>query len=290
MKPHKILLIDDDSDFLTALKLRCQQIGLEVCQAHNLLTALVSIEKNPPDVICLDVEMPTGNGLNFCDMLRKDERTKEIPIAIVTGNQALTTRNACQRMGVHYVSKSSRFWAELEPVIKKMLGCCPQTQVEIDGHQELLDAAFAILTSDPEESKVDDLSDRDSDIQKPVPTPTILCIDDDSDFYQALSLRFAEHGISVLHAKEGIEGYRTAFVSPICAILLDYNMPNGRGDYILSRLMDNPVTKDIPVIVLTGHNDKMLERKMLAMGAKAYIQKPFEFGQLKNAVTAAIGS
>ncbi len=95
---------------------------------------------------------------------------------------------------------------------------------------------------------------------------------------------------SVLHAKDGIEGYRTAFISPICAIVLDYNMPNGRGDYILMRLMDNPVTKDIPVLVVTGHSDKVLERKMLAMGAKAHLKKPFEFSQLKRALTAALSS
>ena len=288
MKPQSILLIDDDSDFLTALKARCQQLGLEVTQARNLLTALASIEKHRPDVICLDVEMPTGNGLSFCRMLRKDDRMKSIPIAIVTGNQMASTRSACQQMGVPYVPKSGRIWADLEPVIKELLGGARESQVVTDGHQELLDAAFAVLTGGPDEPNTDHNNEVNVDGLPNDQKPTILCIDDDQDFCDALSLRFAEFGISVLQAREGMAGFRTAFVMPVCAIVLDYMMPNGRGDYILTRLMDNPITKDIPVIVVTGQNDKMLERKMLAMGAKAYLRKPLEFSLLKGALTAAM--
>lgn len=291
MKPQSILLIDDDSDFLMALKTRCERLGLQVLQARNLLTALKAIEKHPPNAICLDVEMPTGNGLTFCQMLRNDKRTNTIPIAILTGNQTSTTRNACQQMGVRYVLKSSRFWAELEPVIEQMLhGGISESQTVTNGHQLLLDAAFAILTGDLDESTLDPLNKREIDNRPLNKALSILCIDDDQDFCDALSLRFAEFGISVLQAKEGMDGYRAAFISPVCAIVLDYMMPNGRGDYILTRLLDNPVTKDIPVIVVTGQNDKMLERRMLAMGAKAYLRKPLDFSQLKGALTAAMSA
>jgi CheY-like chemotaxis protein len=290
MKPLSILLIDDDSDFLMALKTRCERLGLEVRQARNLLTALTAIEKHPPNAICLDVEMPTGNGLTFCQMLRNDKRTNSIPIAILTGSQTSATRNACQQMGVRYVLKSSRFWAELEPVIEQMLHTGISESQTTNGHQLLLDAAFALLKGDFDASKRDPFNKRESNIQPLNRALSILCIDDDQDFCDALSLRFAEFGISVLQAKEGMDGYRAAFISPVCAIVLDYMMPNGRGDYILSRLLDNPVTKDIPVIVVTGQSDKMLERRMLAMGAKAYLRKPLDFSQLKGALTAAMSA
>jgi response regulator RpfG family c-di-GMP phosphodiesterase len=88
--------------------------------------------------------------------------------------------------------------------------------------------------------------------------------------------------VAAVRAFSGMEGFRMAFTSPASAILLDYNMPNGQGDYILSRLKDNPVTKDIPVIVITGVKDKMLERRMMAMGAAAYLEKPVHFDALRG--------
>jgi response regulator RpfG family c-di-GMP phosphodiesterase len=64
--------------------------------------------------------------------------------------------------------------------------------------------------------------------------------------------------------------------------MLDYNMPNGQGDYVLDRLKANPVTRDIPVFILTGTKDKMLERRMMAMGAAGYFYKPVDFDSLRR--------
>ena len=95
----------------------------------------------------------------------------------------------------------------------------------------------------------------------------MLCIDDDADFSEALACRLEAHGVAVVRACNGLEGYRLAFTHPASAILLDYNMPNGQGDYVLCRLKDNPVTKDIPVIIVTGNKDRRLEQRMMTFEA-----------------------
>jgi DNA-binding response OmpR family regulator len=112
---------------------------------------------------------------------------------------------------------------------------------------------------------------------QPEARPWVLCIDDDSDFSFGLKLRLEQQGVDVLRAFAGMEGYRYAFTSPAQAIILDYEMPDGNGDYVLGRLKENPVTKDIPVIVLTGHRDHALERKMYNLGAVAYLTKPVDW-------------
>lgn len=114
-------------------------------------------------------------------------------------------------------------------------------------------------------------ADDDEGDQEP---PWVLCIDDDPDYSNALKLRLERHGVAVIRAYDGMEGYRSVFTQPADVILLDYEMQNGRGDYILGRLKDNSVTKDIPVVVVTGHNDRMLERKMLNLGAARFMTKP----------------
>ena len=108
----------------------------------------------------------------------------------------------------------------------------------------------------------------------------VLCIDDDDEYVQALRLRLTSYGIHILRASNGLDGYCDAVAQPTDAILLDYQMPNGPGDYILERLKKNPATKDIPVVVITGRKDRTLELKVLNRGAARFLYKPLDFGEL----------
>lgn len=112
--------------------------------------------------------------------------------------------------------------------------------------------------------------------------PWVLHIDDDHEISQWLKVRLEAHGVAYVHACDGTQGYRTAFTHPANAIILDYHMPNGQGDYVLRRLKENPITKDIPVIMLTGAGDRNLERRLLNMGADCYLGKPVEFDRLRR--------
>ncbi len=112
----------------------------------------------------------------------------------------------------------------------------------------------------------------------------MLCIDDDHDFSTALACRLESHDIGVINAYDGREGFQKAFMQPASAIILDYNMPNGQGDYVLRRLKETPVTREIPVIVLTGRKEASIRRMMLNMGADAFLTKPVEFEHLLDEV------
>ena len=110
--------------------------------------------------------------------------------------------------------------------------------------------------------------------------PWVLCVDDDPDFAATLKLRLEQHGVDVLHAFAGMEGYRFAFTHGAQAIILDQEMPDCDGDYILRRLKENPVTEDIPVIVLTGTKDQALARRMYNLGAARFLTKPVDWDDL----------
>lgn len=112
--------------------------------------------------------------------------------------------------------------------------------------------------------------------------PWVLSIDDDVDFSDALKCRLEAHGVAVVRAYDGMEGYRMAFSHPSSAILLDYNMPNGHGDYVLRRLKENPATADIPVFMITGVKDRNIERRVRGLGAVAYFEKPIRFEALRG--------
>jgi response regulator RpfG family c-di-GMP phosphodiesterase len=147
----------------------------------------------------------------------------------------------------------------------------------------LVDAVFAALsggiTDNNEQREAGDSSGAASDVED---VPWILCIDDDADLSDALRTRFEEHGVAVVRAFSGMEGYRMAFTSPARVILLDFHMPNGEGDYILRRLKENPVTKGIPVFILSGSKDRVLQRRLIAMGAVEFFEKPVDFKSLRK--------
>jgi CheY-like chemotaxis protein len=100
---------------------------------------------------------------------------------------------------------------------------------------------------------------------------TIVLADDDADLVKLLTERCTRQGYSGVGLGNALD-----------SILLDYNMPNGQGDYILGRLSDNPVTRNIPVIVVAGMRDKALERKMYGLGARRFFTKPVKFEALRD--------
>jgi CheY-like chemotaxis protein len=152
---------------------------------------------------------------------------------------------------------------------------------EIDGPMDLIDTVFTVLGVETGDHLFGgDLSDG----EKRSDQPWILAIDDDDDFALALRLRLREYGAQVIRAAEGMEGYRRAFTEAPRAIILDYELPQCNGDYVLRRLKESPITREIPVIVLTGRRETSIERQMWELGASEYLTKPLNWNHLRAAL------
>ncbi len=142
MNKKSILIIDDDKDFVHALAQRCQHIGLEVRKAHNAFSALHKMDRELPDLVCLDVNMPTGCGLTICEMMSDDENACRVPVIILTGKQDIDTVRHCRKLCAYYVHKSPGMWNRLEPVIYELVdierpepskSCHESGQLRLDG-------------------------------------------------------------------------------------------------------------------------------------------------------------
>jgi len=83
--PKKILIIDDEADMQTYLKVLVEKAGYETMIAANGEEALVMLTDMQPDLITLDVLMPRKSGLNFFQALRSGDTTKNIPVIVVSG-------------------------------------------------------------------------------------------------------------------------------------------------------------------------------------------------------------
>ncbi len=316
MTTKNILIADDDRDLAASLALHCKNLGLTPHTTHDAMAAVQAIDALSPDVVILDVNMPGGNGLAVCELMFSGERLRNTPVIMLTGETDHDTVRRCHEMCAYYVLKCPDVWQRIEPLLKELLGendspsqatdrgtvrlaagdiadaetnappSAPSrvTPSRTSGDNVLVDAVFAALAPGdliaPDENAQSASADVDFSDELGESAPWVLCIDDDPDLSHSIQLRLREHGIAVRRAFAGMEGYRRAFVEPAQAIILDFEMPNGNGDYVLRRLKENPVTRDIPVIVLTGRREKSIERLMYNLGAAAFLTKPYVWNQL----------
>lgn len=80
----KILLVDDDIDFIEITKSQLCKGSYTVEVAYNGEECLEKVKKGRPDLIIMDVMMPVMNGYEACEILKSDESTKDIPVILLT--------------------------------------------------------------------------------------------------------------------------------------------------------------------------------------------------------------
>lgn len=87
------LLIDDEPDQTTYVSTLLEDQGWRVRFANSADEGLALAQEEVPDVVLLDVMMPERGGLSTLIALRKDERTKTVPVVLVTGIQETLTHD-----------------------------------------------------------------------------------------------------------------------------------------------------------------------------------------------------
>ena len=84
MAKEKILVVDDEEDILVLLDHHLSQEGYQVVRACTGEEALTIVLQDSPDLLLLDLMLPGIGGIDLCKILRKDERTANLPIIIVS--------------------------------------------------------------------------------------------------------------------------------------------------------------------------------------------------------------
>lgn len=81
---QKILLVDDDPDFVEATKLILESKSYDVVVAYNGEEGLEKVKEERPDAIVLDVMMPEPDGYKVCSQLKGDPEWRDTPILLLT--------------------------------------------------------------------------------------------------------------------------------------------------------------------------------------------------------------
>jgi len=84
MTRKSILAVDDEEDILELMRYNLTREGFLVSTAANGEDALKAVSQKNPDLILLDLMLPGMDGLEICRLLKKDRKTAEIPIVMLT--------------------------------------------------------------------------------------------------------------------------------------------------------------------------------------------------------------
>ena len=101
----KILIVDDDKSYIDIL-LKFLGNSYDVRIALNGKGALYNVQTQPPDLILLDIMMPEMDGFEVCSILKKKDKTKDIPIIFLTAaNDIEKKQKAFESGAVDYITK-----------------------------------------------------------------------------------------------------------------------------------------------------------------------------------------
>jgi two-component system alkaline phosphatase synthesis response regulator PhoP len=128
MDKKRILIIDDEPDFVRVVQIRLEAAGYQVLVAFDGMQGVSFAHKEKPDLVILDIMMPAMHGHRVCEALKKSSKTWTIPIIYLTAKGSKEDEELAYKLGAeHFLTKPYDPQVLLE-TIKKALE--PGVQLE----------------------------------------------------------------------------------------------------------------------------------------------------------------
>jgi len=101
----RILIVDDEDDFIELVKFRLAGLGCEFLVASDGIQALSQARQCKPDLILLDILLPDLDGLSVCEILRRQPITKKIPIIFMSALSSDVTKRTASMHAEDFFTK-----------------------------------------------------------------------------------------------------------------------------------------------------------------------------------------
>ncbi len=265
-----ILIIDDDADFAGSIIAGFSLLGgrYRVFHASTAVKAQEYLVKQHFALIMLDLVMPDRDGR---DLLReiKNDFNISTPVYVLSGIEKDLIRVECMALGADkFINKPVDVEA-LVGTLDKMLKKAVKRELSLVPMGSEIAAAPAAAEKKPEPSAKVSVSGM-----------TIMVAEDDAMQASVIRQRLMKEGMTVDHVTNGQEVMNTMHSKQYSLFILDVNMPKMDGFDVLQRIRKDPVTMNIPVIMLTAMGSENDIIKAYDLGANDYILKPFSAIQL----------
>lgn len=101
-----ILVVDDEPDTRALLRLTLELSGYQVLEAVDGIDMLEKVEEQLPDLILLDVMMPRMDGIEACKRMRRNPKTADLPIVILSAKTSVEAiREGLDAGATRYLTK-----------------------------------------------------------------------------------------------------------------------------------------------------------------------------------------
>ena len=120
-KPATILVVDDDPNIPDAMMRQFRPFHVKVLPAYHGMQGLALATSQKPDLIIIDLRMPRGPGDYVVECLKRNARTRHIPIIVLTGQPSGYMKHRLAKLGIDaYLNKPVQF-DELREVVERFV-------------------------------------------------------------------------------------------------------------------------------------------------------------------------
>ena len=247
----KILIIDDETSIREFAYMIFSQEGHEVSCAARGSQALDIVEKQRPDLILMDLQMPGEQGLSLLKKLQAKDR--KIPVAVFSGTITPEIEKDAFDAGALEVIEKGIDIKSLKERITKVLNS--------------KDRIFS------------DANDKEQNNER---SEKILIVDDEEGIRKFLAEFFNRKGFKTIEAHNGEKAIELTKKEKPSVILLDFNMPGMDGIMTLKRIRE--IDPDVGVVMATSMQDEQIAQEASALGSYHYVLKPFDLKYLELVV------
>jgi DNA-binding response OmpR family regulator len=251
-----ILIIDDSETHRQALRGAFERAGYAVLLAATGEDGLRVAADHRPSAIVVDGMMPGIDGATVIRRVRLDSALRGTPCLLLTASDEHGVELHALDAGADaFVRKDE----DVEIVLAKLAAALRRSA--------LLPASATASLAGPRK---------------------ILAVDDSPTYLHQLASELRAEGYEVIVARSGEEALELLAVEPVDCVLLDLIMPGIGGKEACRRIKSAQAVREVPLIMLTAHDDRSAMLEGLSAGADDYIFKSGEFEVLKARVRAQI--
>lgn len=257
-KVKRLLIVEDDEAMRRSIKELTSTENVETDTVSDGIEAFEYLQKKPVDCIILDLGLKEMSGFELLEKIRNNETLKHIPVIIYTGKDL--SRNEEEKLRKYADSIIIKGARSPERLVA-------ETSLFLHQLTEKTTTPEPMTPNQPNESVLKGKK--------------ILIVDDDMRNVFALSSVLEDHGISVVAARNGLDGLeKLRKHKEINLVLMDIMMPEMDGYEAMRRIRGDNSLKGIPVIALTAKAMKDDREKCIAAGANDYLVKPVDTAKL----------
>ena len=253
----RVLIVDDERDVREVLGESFRVAGFDVLEASNGLEALLSVKRDRPDAVVLDLMMPRLGGVEA--LRRIHAFNPVIRVFVVTGALDPELQHRAIAAGAAGVFN--------KPVLPSTLVAAVNGPTTAPPPPAPAAAAAPVPAAGP-------------------PTGRVLVVDDNAEVRTMLADALAALGYVTRTAGDGAAAVRAVLTEAPDVVLLDVYMPGLSGVGALPTIV--ALAPHAKVIMISGTANEDVLKRSLAFGAHDYVTKPFEISSLSRALETAL--